>query len=231
LNTLSKLVDMDVAAQFLVAGAKLDKPDCCDFFIGNTYAPGGYGWVFPKGDNLANIGLGISPLHTTKHKETALDCLNRLMERFFPEASIVSMVVGGIPIDGKPRPISASGVLVVGDAAHQADPMTGGGITNAMIAGQIAAQVAASAIRQNDFRAETLKQYDERWQKEVGRAFKPLLSIREQVMEFEDEFFNDLADLLHDRPRLTLVDVFKMAIRTRPRLLWDLGQLVAMGWF
>lgn len=231
LNTLSRLVDMDVAAQYLVSDARLDAPDCCTFYIGTVYAPGGYGWVFPKGPNLANIGLGISPKHTTRHRETALDCLNRLMARFFPNASIVATVVGGIPIDGKPRPISANGLMVIGDAAHQADPMTGGGITNAMIAGQLAAQVAASAIRQGDLSGEMLRQYDERWQKEVGRAFKPILSIRDQVMEFEDSFFDELAEMLHGRARLTLVDVFRMAIRTRPRLLWDLGQLVAMGWF
>jgi digeranylgeranylglycerophospholipid reductase len=231
LNTLSRLVDLDAAAQYLVANVRLDEPDSCWFFIGGCYAPGGYGWVFPKRSNLANVGLGISPLHTTRHKETALDCLNRLMERFFPNASIVSMVVGGIPIDGKPRPISANGLMVVGDAAHQADPMTGGGISNAMIAGQLAAQVAASAIARDDVSREVLREYDQRWHKEVGRAFKPLLSIREQVMAFEDAFFDDLAEVLAGRPRLTLVDVFKMAVRTRPRLLWDLGHLAAMGWF
>jgi len=231
LKTQVKLVEMDVAAQFLVANLDLDAPDCCYFFIGSTYAPGGYAWIFPKGNRTANVGLGITPLHTTRHKETALDCLNRFMGRFFPEASVVSMVVGGIPIDGKERPISGDGILVVGDAAHQADPMTGGGITNAMIAGQIAAQVAASAIREGDCSRERLRRYDERWQKEVGRAFKPLLSIREQVMQYDDDFFNELAEMLHGRERLTIVDIFKMAIRTRPRLLWDLGQLVAMGWF
>ena len=231
INTLVKLIDLDVCAQFLVSGLKLEEPDSCWFFVGHEFAPGGYGWVFPKGHNLANVGLGITPLHTTKHGETALDRLRKLMDRFFPEASIVSMVVGGIPIDGKKRQIAANGILVVGDAAHQADPMTGGGITNAMIAGQAAAQVAAEAVRKNDVSMDVLKDYERRWHREVGRAFKPLRSIVDQIMEFDDVFFNQLADELHDRPRLTLVDVFKTAIRTRPRLLWDISQLVAMGWF
>jgi len=231
MNTVVKLVDLDVCAQFLVSGIKLDEADTCWFFVGHEYAPGGYGWVFPKSNNLANIGLGISPLHTTKHKETALDRLHLLMERFFPDASIVAMVVGGIPIDGKPRPISTNGLMVIGDAAHQADPMTGGGITNAMIAGKEAAIVAARAVRANDVSLGVLQEYDRRWHREAGRAFKPLRSIVEQIMEFDDAFFNSLADELHDRPRITLVDVFKTAIRTRPRLLWDIGQLVAMGWF
>ena len=230
-NTLVKLVDLDVCAQFLVSGLKLDQPDSCYFFVGHEYAPGGYGWVFPKRCDIANVGLGITPLHTTRHKETALELLHKLMGRFFPEASIVSMVVGGIPIDGKPRQISANGFMVIGDAAHQADPMTGGGITNAMIAGQIAGEMAAKAIGANDVSLGVLKEYDRRWNREAGRAFKPLLSIVEQIMEFDDAFFNELADELHGRPRLTLVDVFKTAIRTRPRLLWDIGQLVAMGWF
>jgi flavin-dependent dehydrogenase len=100
-----------------------------------------------------------------------------------------------------------------------------------MIAGQIAAQVGAKAMRANDVSADALAEYDKRWHKEVGRAFKPLLSIRDEVMVYDDEFLNDLAGRLGDRPRLTVVDVFKTAVRTRPRLLWDLGQLAAMGWF
>ncbi|GIX06913.1 MAG: digeranylgeranylglycerophospholipid reductase [Candidatus Poribacteria bacterium] len=231
LNTMVKLAEMDVAAQYLVSGIRLEEPDACWFYVGRAYAPGGYAWVFPKRENLANIGLGITPLHTIKTGETALDVLNRFMAKHFPDASIVSMVVGGIPIDGKTRPISKSGLMVVGDAAHQADPMTGGGIANAMIAGQIAAQVAAKALRNGDVSAEALKEYDRRWHKEVGRAFKPLKQIVEEVIEYPDEFFNELADQLHDRPRLNLVDVFKIALRASPRLMWSLGQLVAMGWF
>ncbi len=230
-NTTVKLVDLDSCAQFLVAGLDLAPADCCYFYVGSSYAPGGYAWVFPKRNNLANVGLGITPLHTTKTGETAADVLHRWMATEFPNASIVSMVVGGIPIDGKTRQISAPGMMIIGDAAHQADPMTGGGITNAMIAGQIAAQVGAKAIKANDVSAGPLKEYDKRWQKEVGRAFKPLVSIREEVMAYDDAFLNDLAERLGGRPRLTVVDVFKAAVRTRPRLLWHLGQLAAMGWF
>ena len=57
------------------------------------------------------------------------------------------------------------------------------------------------------------------------------LSLHDEVMVYDNEFLNDLADRLGDRPRLTVVDVFKTAVRTRPRLLWHLGQLAAMGWF
>ncbi|MDA1193412.1 MAG: NAD(P)/FAD-dependent oxidoreductase, partial [Candidatus Poribacteria bacterium] len=151
LNTISKLSDMDSCAQYLVAGLELEDSDYCYFYVGECYAPGGYAWVFPKRDNLANIGLGITPLHTARTGETAIDCLNRFMESHFPNASIVGQVVGGIPIDGHTRPISKAGLMVIGDAAHQADPMNGGGIINAMIAGEIAAGVAAEAIEVGDF--------------------------------------------------------------------------------
>ncbi|PIZ62037.1 MAG: digeranylgeranylglycerophospholipid reductase, partial [Candidatus Marinimicrobia bacterium CG_4_10_14_0_2_um_filter_48_9] len=45
-----------------------------DFYVGHTYAPGGYLWVFPKGDGKANIGLGVVGTEAKHYK--AIDLLN-----------------------------------------------------------------------------------------------------------------------------------------------------------
>jgi digeranylgeranylglycerophospholipid reductase len=230
LNTVCKLVDLDVAVQYLMANVDV-QPDCVDFFLGHQIAPRGYAWIFPKRERTANIGLGIGGVHSGKNGKLAIDYLNEFVKERFPKASIVSVVVGGIPVSGRAKQISSDGIMLVGDAAHQADPMSGGGITNAMIAAQIAAEVAVEAIQMDDVSDKMLKEYDKRWHKEVGRAFEHVVKLRDEIVKFSDEKLNELASLLDGKEKLTMVDVFNVAIRSNPKMLWELGQLVAMGWF
>jgi digeranylgeranylglycerophospholipid reductase len=52
------LGDTMVCAQYLLAGIEVD-PTCTGYIIGYETAPGGYAWVFPKGEGRANVGLGV----------------------------------------------------------------------------------------------------------------------------------------------------------------------------
>lgn len=63
----------------------------------------------------------------------------------------------------------AGGLMLVGDAARQVDPPTGGGIINAMSAGQLAAQVAVESVAAGDASASFLSRYEEQWNQSVGR--------------------------------------------------------------
>ena len=58
IDTTLKLQDIESCAQFLVHDASIDD-EYTEFFLGNSIAPSGYAWSFPKGEKLANIGLGI----------------------------------------------------------------------------------------------------------------------------------------------------------------------------
>lgn len=58
IDTALKPKDIEVCAQFLVQDQGIDD-EYCEFFLGNSIAPGGYVWAFPKGRNLANVGLGV----------------------------------------------------------------------------------------------------------------------------------------------------------------------------
>ena len=52
------LADTMVCAQYLLAGIDID-PSCNSYSVGYELAPGGYAWVFPKGEGKANVGLGV----------------------------------------------------------------------------------------------------------------------------------------------------------------------------
>jgi digeranylgeranylglycerophospholipid reductase len=178
LDTTLPLRDMMACAQYLLAGIEID-PTCCYYYIGQEMAPGGYAWVFPKGEGKANVGLGVQ---ADLAADSALNYLTRFIENqpHLAQGSPVTLVVGGVPV-GPPLPrLVASGLMLVGDAARQVDPLTGGGIANAMMAGHLAAEVAAQAIAAGDTSAEALALYEQRWMANRGRKMARNYRLKER---------------------------------------------------
>jgi digeranylgeranylglycerophospholipid reductase len=226
IKTVCKLDDLDTCAQYLVTGIDIDQ-SYCDFYLGNQIAPRGYAWVFPKGKNTANVGVGIGR-HIAKQK--AIEYLDKFVEKELGGGSVIANVFGGVPICGTLSDIVLNGLMLVGDAAHQNDPVSGGGIINAMIAGNIAGEVAGKAIKAGDTSRSFLMEYEKRWNKRIGRTFRHLRGIREGVLKFNDNTLNDLARVLSQAPKLSLIEIFWSALKNEPRLLLELRHLVSMGW-
>ncbi len=167
LNTQLPLQDTMACAQYLLAGIEWD-PACLGYWIDDTVAPGGYAWVFPKGEGRANVGLGVQ---ADCAGESALTYLNRFVdrERALSAASPVTLIAGAVPVSMPCQRLMGNGLMLVGDAARQVDPLTGGGIINAMTAGRVAGQVAAAALASGDTTAEGLAAYQERMSQLLGR--------------------------------------------------------------
>jgi digeranylgeranylglycerophospholipid reductase len=178
LDTALPLRDTMACAQYLLAGIEID-PACCYYYIGQEVAPGGYAWVFPKGEGKANVGLGVQADLAT---DSALNYLNRFIESqpHLAEGSPVTLVIGGVLV-GPPLPqLVTSGLMLVGDAARQVDPLTGGGIANAMMAGRLAAEVAAQAIADGDTSVEALALYEECWMASRGHKMARNYRLKER---------------------------------------------------
>ena len=179
LDTQLPLNDTMACAQFLLAGISLD-PTCTYYTISDEFAPGGYVWVFPKGDGKANVGLGVQA--DLPRRANAIELLTRFIEaqpnlaRGYP----VTLVAGNVPVALPPARIVGDGVVLIGDAARQVDPLTGGGIINAMIAGRIAAQVAVDAIAARDVSANFLSRYADEWRKTRGSKMERNYRLREK---------------------------------------------------
>ena len=178
LDTTLLLRDTMACAQYLLAGIEID-PACCYYYIGQDVAPGGYAWVFPKGEGKANVGLGVQADLAT---DSALNYLTRFIESqsHLAQGSPVTLVVGGVPVAPLPSRLVADGLMLVGDAARQVDPLTGGGIANAMIAGRLAAEVAAEAIAAGNVSAQALAVYEERWMAARGRKMARSYRLKER---------------------------------------------------
>ncbi|MDP6499818.1 MAG: NAD(P)/FAD-dependent oxidoreductase, partial [Candidatus Marinimicrobia bacterium] len=59
LKTNIKMKDMESAYQKTISGIEVDE-NRFDIYVSRKWAPGGYLWIFPKGPNIANVGLGVS---------------------------------------------------------------------------------------------------------------------------------------------------------------------------
>ncbi len=222
--------DTDICAQYLMSGVRLERPDYCHFYFGTDIAPGGYAWAFPKRGDMANVGLGIRPDPRRPAEQTAKYFLDRFVGRVFPHAVPLSFVIGAVPTDGKKVELSGNGILVAGDAAHQTNPLTGGGIKNAMTAGRLAAETTVETFAKGDFSRSALSSYDNKWYKTMGKRFKHLVRIRDQIMHFNDQTFNSLAGSMGSKGRSSLLELFRTALADKPSLLLDIGQLVLYGW-
>jgi digeranylgeranylglycerophospholipid reductase len=114
-----------VCAQYQVLDDSIDQ-EHCEFFFGNMMAPGGYILIFPNGGRLANVGIGIQGSQSSPGE--AISLLDRFLQKMMPRTKILQIVAGGIPTTTPLNNKTSNGIMLVGDAAPQSDPLTGGGI-------------------------------------------------------------------------------------------------------
>ena len=112
--------------------------------------------------------------------------LDYLARRFGSRlASPTAYLVSGIPIGSVPKTHGA-GVLLVGDAAAQVKPLSGGGIFTGMRCAEILAEVADDALRRGDVSESALAEYDRRWRAELGEEFRRALYLRRLFTRLSD---------------------------------------------
>jgi digeranylgeranylglycerophospholipid reductase len=137
-----------------------------DVFFHQDYE-GGYAWFFPKG-RTANVGMGVIPEKTNILMTLMDHFLDHLVEsKRLCSVEIIAKTGGSIPCQ-KPRKTVSENVLLVGDAAGHAHPITGAGILNAVIGGEIAGRIAAEAINRGDVRY--LQNYEVEWRERFGNS-------------------------------------------------------------
>ena len=214
--------DMECCTQITASNISLDQ-DTLYFYFGQDYAPGGYFWVFPKGEKVANIGLGVSGL--VGRKRSALSFLNQFMEKKYPNAPVLTSIAGGVPSTVTLSKISSPGILLAGDAARQVNPLSGGGIASGMIGGSIAGRIAGEAVKMN--KPDHIFNYDKEWHDRVGKKHEIYNRLKNGIYNFSDEKFNKIAESFNKVPknRRTLGRIFVTALINQPSLLADVAKV------
>jgi len=221
LKTHSDFRDMESGIQVTASGIDVDD-NTCYFYWGNIYAPQGYLWVFPKGNGIANIGLAITG--DIGKKRSALSFLNEFMDNNYPNASILSQVVGGIPFTPTLEKITGPNIMLVGDAARQINPLSGGGIISGMIGGSIAGKVAGAAINSNDL--DSISEYEKKWHERLGKRHEMFNRIKNGIYKLSDDKYNSIAHALSKLPpeKMSLGNIAKSAVKHKPSLLVDVAK-------
>lgn len=182
----------DSGFQYEMSGIDLLDQRKLEFFLGNEIAPRGYIWIFPKGENRANVGIGI----VADHEKTAKYYLDKFVENHerLNKGSVIEVNGGSIPVGGLMKNMVLNGFAVVGDAAHQVHPIHGGGIAEAMIAGKILADVSAECLEKNDVSKEALSKYNKVWWEERGETLSKIEKGREIFEKLSDKQMNLIAE-------------------------------------
>lgn len=214
-------------AQFLIYDSTIGN-NRMDFLFSKKYTPTGYAWTFPKGKGLANFGVGI----LSERKEDPIQYLEQLLKDFYPDARVIGWLKGIVPTGGNLKKIYADNLLVTGDAARLADPVTGGGIAAAIISGRLAGETAFEALDKGDFSEKFLKKYEKKVWQELGIDYKISLILREYLKNYTDEriikLYNVLKHLFGGKNLQTirLTDLFILSIKNSKELV---GLLLGSG--
>ncbi len=214
--------DMESCVQITASNIDVNQ-NTCYFYFGKNVAPEGYFWIFPKGNSSANIGLGVSG--TIGKKKSAQSFLNDFMNKHYPNKPILTQVAGGVPSVVTLEKISAPGIIIVGDAARQVNPLSGGGIVSGMIGGKIGGSIAADAVKSNNL--DYLLTYDKAWYDRLGKRHEIFDRIKNAIYGFSDEKFNSIAHSFNKIPleKRTLGKLFRTALINNPSILIDIAKV------
>jgi digeranylgeranylglycerophospholipid reductase len=210
--------DMESCAQYVLQGIDFD-PDAIYLQFGDRIAPGGYAWIFPRGVGIANVGLGLVALKADGRN--AREYLDAWVARRYPAAARTALTVGGVIVHTTIKRTYADGVLIAGDAAHMINPLSGGGIVNAMKAGRLAGCTAAAAIRDADTSERRLAGYHRAWMELLGDDHLKYYRIKQALEDLDDTFFNSLARTVNGIPqeKRSLGRIFAHALIKHPQLV------------
>ncbi|MHB1356068.1 MAG: NAD(P)/FAD-dependent oxidoreductase [Anaerolineae bacterium] len=154
-------------------------PDMTDFlFLPQTLPL--YCWVFPVAPGLCNVGLALSPgrdAGLVAQLRRTISETPALRDRL-PRAEIVDGIQGGILRTGlNAQAVFAERLLAVGDAAALVSPLTGEGIKQALVSGELAAMAALDAFKQGDFMHHALAPYGQKLKSAFARRNRQLMML------------------------------------------------------
>jgi len=229
INTCLKPKDLETCAQYTLTNVECSDA-YCDFYLGKEIAPGGYIWVFPKGKDVANVGIGI--LASFSESGMAKKLLDKFIEsdHRLKKGEPVRFLAGAVPV-ALPVETVRDHLVLVGDAARHVDPITGGGLTHCLEGGKIAGEVIGEAVEKQDFTKEMLMKYETGWKNAFGRKLKRNYAVKEIMLDMDDKTFNMLADSLKDYKfeELSTYGLIKALVLKHPTLLMKLKPLMRVS--
>jgi digeranylgeranylglycerophospholipid reductase len=161
---LGNFGDFVIGGQAEVATTEMDE---VEVYFGREVAPGFFGWLVPTSPRMARVGL------LSRHNPELY--LRKLLASLVAQGKIASteakLSYGGIPLKPLGRTYGER-LIVVGDAAGQVKPTSGGGIYYGLLCADIAAGTLHQALQHDDLSAKSLAKYEREWRRKLERELK-----------------------------------------------------------
>ena len=183
-------------------------------FAGNSFAPGGYAWIFPETDKIARVGLGVpssNPISPWK-----------LLDRFLVKENLIHLPQTHrtgklLPTLWYRKDIHKGKVALVGDAGFQVNPLTGGGIGYALVCARVLGRTIALGSDYN--------YYEKEWRKQFKKRLKTDYMIKSLLYGLSDEELDRAAAgavAVNMQSVTDLPSAGRELLKRNKRLLWKL---------
>jgi len=180
--------------------------------VGQQYSPAGYAWIFPLGDNIVRIGVGVGK------PESDVDPTQRLKElvetklgpiKKLGKITPIEFHYGLIPNDGLSRKTVFNNLILVGDSAGQANPLVLEGIRYAIKFGRVAGKVSSDAIKSGKTDESALYPYEENWRKEIESKINSAGKVQDRWIGLTDEEWDKELDIIKELKAEEFLDFIK----------------------
>ena len=180
--------------------------------VGQQYSPAGYAWIFPVGNNIVRIGVGIGKPESNVDPTQRLDEL--MKSKLGPIKKLgkitpIEFHYGLIPNDGLSRKTVFNNLILVGDSAGQANPLVLEGIRYAIKFGRVAGKVSSDAIKAGKTDESGLYPYEENWRKEIESKIKSAGKVQDRWIGLSDEEWDKELDIIKELKAEEFIDFIK----------------------
>ncbi|HHX94735.1 MAG TPA: NAD(P)/FAD-dependent oxidoreductase [Clostridia bacterium] len=157
-----------------------------DVFLGHEFAPGWFGWLIPLDENTCRVGTGCAFMENHPPPRYYFEKMAGAFPEIFRGLKVLRYTGGSVPLGPMPK-IFTSHAMLVGDAASQTKPISGGGIYTGLRAAQICAETAVGALMEEDLTENRLYHYQEQWNKEMGGELNRAMGYRKSFLNLSDK--------------------------------------------
>ena len=180
--------------------------------VGQEYTPAGYAWIFPLGNDIVRIGVGVGK------PESNIDPTQRLKEiiekklgpiKKLGKITPIEFHYGLIPNDGLSRKTVFNNLILVGDSAGQANPLVLEGIRYAIKFGRVAGKVAADAIENGKTNESSLYPYEENWRKAIESKINSAGKVQDRWIGLSDKEWDRELDIISELKTEEFLDFIK----------------------
>jgi digeranylgeranylglycerophospholipid reductase len=225
---LSKMVS---SVQIEAECIEFEDKDMVEVYISQKFAHGLFAWVIPKRDGSARIGLASNTgnvLQNLKEFLTTHPVASKKLKHVEPTNPSFHL----IPLGGIMPKIYHNGLLIVGDAASQVKPTTGGGVVFGLTCAKIAGEIASRAVDEGDCSERFLSKYQSGCIEAVGFDLAVMRLLRRRINGLSDEEVGrvfriwrkfDVADALEKVGDLDYQGRSLLKVAKRPKALLGLA--------